>query len=230
MPTISVNLGDVQGGFTDLPHDDYYGEVEKIVFHPAKSADKSPQLRVQYKVIDGDHINRRQSQFLTLSEKAMGFVKDFFAKFGLGEYETFDVDDDTSELIDPDLVESKVFFRVGPDRRDATRTRTELISVEEFGPGVPDMGAAPAAVAAPPARPAARVAAAPVAAAPRPARPAPAPAGPLPNQVEDEAEPVAEDELVEVPEEETEAVAAPAPRRPAPAPAARPAPARRTLR
>jgi hypothetical protein len=206
MPTIAVNLGDVTSAFEDLPFGEYLGEVEKVAFLEAREQGKFPQLRVQYLVIDGDLLGRKQSQFLSMSPNAMGFVKQFFAKFGLGETENFDVDDDTLELTDPDITGYQVIFKVGPDKKDATRTRTELVSVESE---VEAPAPAPKAKAAAPARPAARPAA--------------------PVAVEEEVEAEAE------PEPEAEPTPAPAPRRVAPRPAARPAatataPARRTLR
>ncbi len=216
MPAISLNLGDIQS-FESLPFGEYYGEVEKIVYHPAKAADKSPQLRAQYVVIDGDHINRRQSQFFTLSTKAFGFLKAWLMKFGLTDEDEIVIDDENpEEPLNVDLIGSKVIFKIYPDPKDATRIRTEIVSVEEstFLAGL----AAPAAAPAP--APAPR----------RVAAPAPAPVA--------EEETVDADEAVEAEAtEEAEAAPAPAPRRVTPAaaprPAARPAaaqPARRTLR
>lgn len=186
MPTIAVNLGNVESTFTDLPNGSYLGEIEKVTYLNAREQGKFPQLRVQYLVIDGDLTGRRQSQFLSLSPNAAGFLKAFFEKFGLGDAENFVVDDETEELTDPDIVGYQVIFKVGPDRKDPTRTRTELVSVEDAAAPVP----APAPVArraAPAPAPEAVVeddddavvdsAEAEPAAAPAPRRPAPAPAG-----------------------------------------------------
>lgn len=131
MPTIPVNLGAVVSSFSDLPFGSYLGEILKIKLFPPRQAGKFAQLLVQYVVIDGDLVNRRQSQFLSLSPNAMGFVKDFFEKFGLGEIPDLVIDDDTEELTDPDLGGSKVIFKVAPDSKDASRVRTSLVSVEE---------------------------------------------------------------------------------------------------
>lgn len=206
---IPVNLADVTNSFEDLPDGQYLGEIERMAYLEPKAAGKFPQIRCQYLVIEGDAINKRQSQFLSLSPNAMGFVKTFFSKFGLGEIPDFQVDEDTLDLIYPDVTQSTVIFKVGPDKKDATRVRTELVSVEELGPNV---DGAPVAAPAP---------------APAPARRAAAPA------------PVAEVEQPEdEPEPEEVAPAAPAPRRvpPSPTRAAVPAtraaatPQRRTLR
>src|SRR6478735_1636379 len=149
MPTIAVNLGAVVSSFQDLPHGSYLGEIVKIKLLPPRQAGKFAQLLVTYLVIDGDHLNQRQSQFLSLSPNAMGFVKDFFAKFGLGEIPNLVIDDDSEELTDPDLYGSKVIFKVAPDAKDATRTRVSLVSVEEST--VSEDGPAPARTAARPA-------------------------------------------------------------------------------
>lgn len=141
MPTIAVNLGQVESTFSDLPNGSYLGEIEKVVYHGAREAGKFPQLRVQYLVIDGDLTGRRQSQFLSLSPNAAGFLKGFFEKFGLGDAESLDVDDETDELTDPDIVGYRVIFKVGQDRKDPNRIRTELVSVED--------DAAPASAPAP---------------------------------------------------------------------------------
>lgn len=204
MPQIAVNLGDV-AAWESLPFGKYLGEITRVLYIEAKAADKFPQLQVTYLVIEGDSTGKSQSQWLSLSPKAMRFTKRFFDKFGLGDTANFDVDDDTDDLIDPDIVGYRVIFEVAPDRNDPDRIRTDLVSVEEDAPA-----AAPAKPAAPQ----------------RPARVAPK-AAPVEEAEEEEA---AEEE---VEAEEAEAVAAApvrrAPARPA-APAARQAPARRTLR
>ncbi|HEY4230924.1 MAG TPA: hypothetical protein VGO79_12205 [Thermoanaerobaculia bacterium] len=135
MPTIAVNLGTVVSSFEDLPFATYLGEIVKITLLPPRQAGKFAQLLISYLVIDGDLVGRRQSQFMSLSPNAMGFVKGFFAKFGLGEIPNLIVDDDSNELTEPDLYGSKVIFRVSQDKKDPERTRVGLVSVEEFGPG-----------------------------------------------------------------------------------------------
>ncbi len=131
MPTIAVNLGAVVSSFSDLPFGSYLGEIARIKLLPPRQAGKFAQLIVTYLVIDGDHTGQRQSQFLSLSPNAMGFVKDFFTKFGLGEIPELVIDDDSEELTDPDLYGSKVIFKVAQDAKDKDRTRVSLVSVEE---------------------------------------------------------------------------------------------------
>ncbi len=142
MPTIAVNLGAVVSSFSDLPFGSYLGEITKIKLLPPRQAGKFAQLLISYVVIDGDLLNRRQSQFMSLSPNAMGFVKDFFEKFGLGEIPDLIIDDDSEELTDPDLVGAKVIFKVAPDSKDASRTRVSLTSVEEWAGSEPTVAPA----------------------------------------------------------------------------------------
>lgn len=229
MPTIAVNLGTVVSAFSDLPLGSYLGEITKIKLLPPRQAGKFAQLMISYLVIDGDAIGRRQSQFMSLSPNAMGFVKEFFEKFGLGEIPDLVIDDDTEELTDPDLYGSKVIFKVAADSKDASRTRVSLVSVEESAYTQPATSVVASAVkppkalanqvAAPAEDPAAAKAAA------KAARIAAAQAALEAAAAEDEDE----DEV----EEATPAVAATVPARtaaPRPSNGTAAAPARRTLR
>lgn len=134
MPTIPVNLGDVEA-YENLPLGEYLGQIDKIVLKPAKEQGKFPQLMVTYKVIDGDQIGRASSEWLSLSPKAAFRLKKWFAKFGLDETENLDVDDETDELADPDLIGYQVIFKVYEDKPKPGETepsvRTALVSVED---------------------------------------------------------------------------------------------------
>jgi hypothetical protein len=206
MPQIAVNLGDV-AAWESLPFGKYLGEITATKYIEAKAADKFPQIQVTYLVIEGDSTGKSQSQWLSLSPKAIRFTKRFFDKFGLGETANFDVDDDTDDLLDPDIIGYRVIFEVAPDRKDPDRIRTDLVSVEEDAP-------APAPAPAP------------VRAA-RPARPAPA-AQPAPEEVTDEEDAESDEAEAEAPVAEAAPVRR-APARPVAA-APRQAPQRRTLR
>lgn len=133
MPVIQVNLGDVQA-FDNLPIGSYLGEINKITYREAKEAGKFPQMMVGYTVIDGDQINRSSNEFLSFSPKALFRLKRWFMKFGLGDIPELVFDEDSDELNDPDLYGSQVIFTVS---QDGERFRTELVSVEELGAGVP---------------------------------------------------------------------------------------------
>lgn len=185
MPTIPVNLADVEA-FESLPEDEYLGQIDSITLQPATEQGKFDQLKVTYAVIEeGEHLGRKQSQWLSLSPKAAFRLKKWFDKFEFGDLENLEVDDETNELIEPDLVGVQVIFKVFKERDkrvadeshpDAYRMRTDVVTVED------DMSApaAPAAKAAPEPeadeddaesepeeeKPARRVAAAPKAAAP----------------------------------------------------------------
>ena len=111
MPVIPVNLGAVVSAFEDLPLGSYLGEIAKIKLREPTKPGKFAQLMVHYLVIDGDHTGRKQTHWLSLSPDAMGFVKEFFQKFGLGEIPNLVIDDETEELNDPDLYGAKVIFK-----------------------------------------------------------------------------------------------------------------------
>jgi len=205
---IPVNLGDV-ALFESIPVGTYLGQIDKMVYQEAKEAGKFASVRVTYAVIeDGPELGRKQSEFLSFSPKALWRMKRWFAKFGLADLPTFDVDEATLDILEPDLIGIQVIFK---QSMDGERSRTELISVDD---DTVDTAPAPAPKLAP--KPAAK---------PAPlARRAPAPA---PIEAEAEEEEPAEEEAEEAP------APTPAPRRvaaPAAAVAARPVPQRRTLR
>lgn len=145
MPTIAVNLGNVEA-FESLPFGKYLGEIEKVTYKEPREAGKFAQLQVTYLVIDGEHTGRKQSEWLSLSPKAAFRLKRYFNRFGLGDTENFDVDDDTDELLEPDLAGFRVIFEVKPD---GDRIRTELVSVEDEAPAPQPIVRRPAAPAAP---------------------------------------------------------------------------------
>lgn len=162
MPTIAVNLGNVEA-YDNLPVGSYYGEIDRITYREAREAGKFPQLMVTYLVTDGDSAGRKSSEFLSLSPKAAFRLKRWFMKFGLGDSEAFEVDDETNDLIEPDLIGYAVLFTV---KADGERFRTELFSVES---DIANPEPAPA----------------PVAPAPAPRRAAPAAAAPVEDEMED---------------------------------------------
>ena len=167
MPQIRVNLGDVQG-FESLPIGSYLGQIDKVENREAREAGKFAQFMVTYAVIDeGDHLGDHQSEFLSQSPKAAFRLKSWFAKFGLGELENIEVDDDTNLMTSPDLVGIRVIFKVYQDGflQDGVtpRMRTVLVSVEDevdFESALAVEASIEKAVAAPPA--AARPATAPI--------------------------------------------------------------------
>ncbi len=149
MPVIKVNLGTVVSSFSDLPLGSYLGEITKVKLLAPRQAGKFAQLLISYLVIDGDLTGRRQSQFLSLSPNAMGFVKDFFEKFGLGEIPDLVIDDDSEELTDPDLVGAQVIFKNSQDKKDPDRVRVTLTSVEEWAGSEPTVAPTRSAVKPP---------------------------------------------------------------------------------
>lgn len=140
MPKIPVNLADVEA-YTNLPVGEYFGEVAEIVWKAAKEAGKFPQLMAKYTVLDeGDQLGQTSTEFISLSPKAAFRLKAYMDKFGVGDIEDLDVDDETDILMDPDLAGRQVIFKVFKERDkrvadatapDAYRIRTELVSVED---------------------------------------------------------------------------------------------------
>ena len=145
MPTIPVNLGNVEA-YENLPLGEYLGQIDKITFRPAKEEGKFPQLMVTYVVIDGDELGRKSSEWLSLSPKAAFRLKKWFAKFGLDDTENLEVDDESEDLIEPDLIGYQVIFKVHEDKPRPGETeksiRTSLVSFED------EMDTAPAPKAA----------------------------------------------------------------------------------
>lgn len=134
MPTIPVNLSNVEA-YENLPLGEYLGQISKITHKPPREAGKFGQLMVTYTVIDGDQLGRTSNEWLSLSPKAAFRLKKWFAKFGLDDTDNLNVDDDTDELTDPDLVDVQVIFKVHEDKPRPGETdpsiRTSLVSVED---------------------------------------------------------------------------------------------------
>lgn len=134
MPTIPVNLGNVEA-YENLPLGEYLGQISKITYKPPREQGKFPQLMVTYTVIDGELLGRTSNEWLSLSPKAAFRLKKWFAKFGLGDTDDLQVDDDSEELTEPDLVDIQVIFKVHEDKPRPGETepsiRTSLVSVED---------------------------------------------------------------------------------------------------
>ena len=128
---ITLNFEGVEA-FDSLPEGRYLGSIDKIELRPASDPSKFDQLMVVYLVIDGPHIGRKSSEFLSLSPKAAFRLKRWFDRFGItDDIAALDVDDDTNLLIDPDLVAVNVIFRIRKDGeyQGEPRIRTELVEV-----------------------------------------------------------------------------------------------------
>lgn len=151
---IPLNFEGVEA-FDSLPEGRYMASIDKVELRPASDPSKFDSLMVQYLVIDGPHLGRKSSEFLSLSPKAAFRLKRWFDKFGItDDIAALDVDDDTNLLIDPDLVAVNVIFRIRKDGeyQGEPRMRTELVEVvDELEPAAPapkaKAKAAPAPVA-----------------------------------------------------------------------------------
>jgi hypothetical protein len=134
VPVVPLDIKDAQA-FSNLPDGVYAGQIDKVEYREPREEGKHPQLMVAYVVIDGDQTGDKQSEFLSLSPKAAFRLKRWFDKFGLGELEELDVDDETNLLMEPDLTGITVTFRVFKDGKipgtNDDRVRTELVSVED---------------------------------------------------------------------------------------------------
>ena len=134
MPQIAVNLGDVEDSFENLPVGSYLAEISRAKLREATEEGKFDQLMVTYSVIDGELLGKVSTQFLSFSPKADFMMKRFFKAFGLGDLENMDFDDDSLEMLEPDIVGVQVIFKVAADAKAPGGFRTELVSVEDEDP------------------------------------------------------------------------------------------------
>lgn len=144
MPQISVNLGDVEDSFESLPVGSYLAEVSKARLREATEEGKFDQLMVTFTVIDGDLLGKVSTQWLSFSPKAAFMMKRFFGHFGLGDLDDMDFDDDTLDMLEPDIIGTRVIFKVSADAKAPGGFRTELTSVEDDEPVAPARKARPA--------------------------------------------------------------------------------------
>ena len=167
MPAIKVDMSQAEG-YENLPLNEYYGQIDKIVYKAPREAGKFPQLMVTYQVIDGELLGKSSNEWLSLSPKAAFRTAKWFAKFGIdledtelvvGDPDEDGEPEDGDELTDPDLVGTQVIFKVykerdkrvsDPEADDAYRVRTALVSVEDDEPA-PAPKKAPKRASAPPA-------------------------------------------------------------------------------
>lgn len=156
MPTIPLDFSNVES-YDNLPLGKYFGSIDKIELRPAASADKFDQLMAVFLVIDGELTGRKSTEFLSLSPKAAFRLKKWFDMFGLADEMTgLDIDDDTNQLTDPDLVGINVIFEVYEDPKlyqgeKQIRTRLTEVLEDEPAPAPPPRAAARRPVAAAPA-------------------------------------------------------------------------------
>lgn len=135
MPQIRVNLGDVEDSFENLPFGKYLAEVSKAKLREATEEGKFDQLMVTYTVIDdNEFLGKVSTQWLSFSPKADFMMKRFFNHFGLGDLEDMDFDDDTLEMVEPDIIGTRVIFEVVADKKAPGGVRTNLVSVEDDEP------------------------------------------------------------------------------------------------
>lgn len=143
MPRIHVGLSDVVA-FENLPLGEYLADIEKIELQPTTKEGKFDQLKVTYVVVDGELLGRKQSEWLSLSPKALFRLKKWFAKFGVPDTDDLEVDDETNLLLEPDLVATRVIFKVYNDRPRPGETepsvRTALVTVEDDDVAPPHVG------------------------------------------------------------------------------------------
>lgn len=133
MPQIAVNLKDVEDSFENLPVGSYLGEVSKAKLREATEEGKFDQLMVTLTVLDeGELLGKVSTQWLSFSPRAAFMMKRFFALFGLGDLEDMDFDDDSLELLEPDITGAQVIFTVTADKKAPGGFRTEVQSVEEY--------------------------------------------------------------------------------------------------
>lgn len=89
----------------------------------------------RYLVTDGEHLGRKQSEFLSLSPRAAFRLKKWFDKFDLeGEFTGIEVEDASNQVISPDLVGVDIIFKVYQDSKmyqGEYPTRVELVSVAD---------------------------------------------------------------------------------------------------
>lgn len=130
MPTIPINLGDVEA-YKDLDVGTYLCEIQKVVHQEPKKEGSYPQLRIHYAVIDGDNLGDRTTEWVSLSPNAAWRLKKWFMHFGYDDLENLEIDEDSEELTEPDLVGVRVIVEVKKDSSSPSGFRTSLISVED---------------------------------------------------------------------------------------------------
>ena len=113
----------------------YRAQIEKMTFRPAPTDDKSDQISVQYIVTeDGDYLGRKAWTNLYLSAKALFRVKAWFNSMGLdGDEIAYDYDEETLEILEPDLVGVDVEITVKNELYQGEK-QAKVVAVERVAP------------------------------------------------------------------------------------------------
>lgn len=113
MPKISVDLSNVASR-EPLPVGKYECIVESIKYGLSK-ASQQPTLNWVFSVAEGEHEGRKVFANTSLQEQALFKLKDFLEGFGIESGEEVDIewDEDTSEVVEPNLIGVAVLIDLG---------------------------------------------------------------------------------------------------------------------
>lgn len=171
MGQVNLDFSNVQE-FEALPAGDYPVYVEQVELKQSQHSDY-PYLNYTLVVSEGEYANRKLFMISSLSPKALWRAKAVFQSLGVyQEQMDLNVDDDTNQLLSPDLVGAVALAIVGQEVYEGrVQNRVQdLVPLDSYNEAP---GATP--VPATPATPAPRPA---VAATPAPARKAVTPSNP----------------------------------------------------
>jgi len=111
MTRVSINFGEVEGGFEAVPEGTYMVEIEKVECRQSKSSEHD-YLNWEFKIIDDeDHEGQHLWMITSLSPRALFRLKDVFEALDVLEDEMnldFDDDVDITPTAGPRMLEPDV--------------------------------------------------------------------------------------------------------------------------
>ena len=120
--------------YEPVPVGDYVAEISKVELRAASGPGKFEKISVEFVIMEGPWASRRVWENLSFSPKALFRMRGFFALFGYNKAGLeFDVDDESQEIVEPDLKGRAVGITVG--HRDwEGQTKEDVEDVRPLGP------------------------------------------------------------------------------------------------
>ena len=116
-PTVNVDFSDVKG-FEPIPQGTYSAIIENVELRDSKSTEGNQNINWEFTVNDGGEFDGRKLFMTTsLAPKALFRLKGVMESLGFEASEalSFDFDDETKQVIEPELIGRTVTVKVSQD-------------------------------------------------------------------------------------------------------------------
>lgn len=128
MPKVGVDLSSIEQ-FEALPPGKYECIIESVTYIAESKASKQPNLKWQLAVAEGEFENRKLFMNTSLVPKALWKLQQVFEGLGLPHDTKVDIDydEDTNELIEPNLIGLACLCDVGVQQIPGTKRSSNTV-------------------------------------------------------------------------------------------------------